>query len=121
METKLQAVRAKVIEAVPEIETCRFCDAVPYNFDDSCVEGMHDEVVTRPITLADVLRAIGTTHNKHQMIDAMGKFYHYNPLLMEHLYDGNWNLALPLDENIKENPELGEFLYKILCWDNYSL
>lgn len=86
MKKELEAVRAKVIEAVPEIRRRVFADTTI------------EKSVDREITLADVLRAIPL------MPEAS-----FNSTLIELLRV--WNLALPLDE---QEPEVIEFLAKIL-------
>jgi hypothetical protein len=111
--TTLEKVRAKIIEAVPEIGTPR---PVPC---PSCEPGclvLHQEYSYRPITLADVLRAM---KNAQWSVNAHGTFWR----TIEYPnggFDskgfanegGKWNLALPLDE---QEPEVIEFLHKILC------
>lgn len=124
MNTTLEAVRAKVIEAVPEIETfyCGACgqemnggvcspqsmgeDATPHEFNDALTQ-------ERPITLADVLRAIDIALGK-----SMGDVFLMYPdgamMWSEPEVEtlrATWNLALPLDE---QEPEVIEFLAKIL-------
>lgn len=106
----LDAVRAKVIEAVPEIEQEHtvYCDR-----DRSYGYALkHKECVSADITLADVLRAMGTT-------GAPLEFELYALIYLkiflvppgEYYTVAKWNLALPLDE---QGPEVIEFLHKIL-------
>jgi len=142
----LQEVRAKVIEAVPEIVElkpgCLF--KFERNFQPvvlvaikSWEDGNNDIhwmaldpgsmirtdfnqsnkavsdliLIGRPITLADVLRAIGK--EREFAVYESGALYH-NPNASAHLVWGgvNWDFALPLDE---QEPKVIEFLHKILC------
>lgn len=96
--TRLERVRAKIIEAVPEIADR------PSQFT----------VVAKDrgprITLADVLRAIGSNHesdNVRLFLD-IGEVEFDDPLRK---ISCKWNLALPLDE---QEPEVIEFISKVL-------
>lgn len=108
--TQLEQVRAKTIEAVPEIAA----GYVFYNADtDTRTEAQ------RPITLADVLRAIAFSKpplmsmGTQAFVDAKGtKRPHFTMRKNTSLEVFFWNLALPLEE---QSPGMIEFLYKILC------
>lgn len=146
--SKLEAVRAKVIEAVPEIvelhsgvhiyvpnHTTQKKHGGSYAtylgkqgcgikvlWEDGKKGLFHEstvfDVIGRPITLADVLRAIEGLDGPELAVNNEGQFFVF-------LGAGNgersdswegtttaWNLALPLDE---QEPEVIEFLHKILC------
>ena len=85
--TTLERVRAAIISAVPEI----------VQYAPVAVR------VERPITLADVLRAIRET-KKAITVDAHGCIRYRDTL-------GSWNLALHLDD---QSPEVHEFLANML-------
>ena len=103
---KLKAVRAKVIEAVPELieratqSHCREC---------RCTDGFGSDF--SEITLADVLRAIQRKEYDGYGIDAEGFFLRYEGNSEWAVTPNRWNLALPLDE---QEPEVTEFLAKVL-------
>lgn len=106
--TTLESVRAKVIEAVPEITHRTEIVVGPRG-------GLAIQTFHNTITLADVLRAIG---NMLVMVDCWGNFYHMKMKMSDKLptFDKEagsvrWNLSLPLDE---QQPEVIEFLAKIL-------
>lgn len=130
MTTPLEEVRAKVIEAVPEIVKFRFgcrveLDGKKYTFcgiGRDSVRFFREELETgvdlvrsfeggtiigRPITLADVLRAIGSGSGYHLAIDGTFCTRHGST-------EVQWNLALPLEE---QSEEVISFLHKILCHD----
>ena len=115
MRIILEHIRAKVIAAVPEIVvSCYFCEGVgtfqPSSKGNDCCPprqkcGYCDgtgKVIGRPITLADVLRAICPIFI----------FWNIRKEVVELLKI--WNLALPLDE---QEPEVIAFLAKILNGD----
>lgn len=122
MNAALEAVRAKVIEAVPEIveahEACGgrgwYAEGTSARSICACRTGKVD---TRPITLADVLRAMGDEPGEEGVVlNTAGD------MCVMTLVDGEamrkapgtivrWNLALPLDE---QEPEVIEFLAKVL-------
>lgn len=113
----LQTIREKVIAAVPEIVTKHRKKHWYYTNEhqDSQEWSWIEITKTRPITLADVLRAIfkSSPENCVYAIDEVGEFH----AIVSTTSAGigvYWNLSLNLDENIQENPELGEFLLKIL-------
>ncbi len=120
---KLQEVRAKVIEAVPEIDQtkrCSFCDGKgTYLSGHTCwyCAGTGKIAVFRPITLADVLRAIGRFASGGPIEYGVRAFDGQFMNMFDRgrwAMDGRqiaWNLALPLDE---QEPEVIEFLHKIL-------
>lgn len=88
---KLEAVRAKVIEAVPEIRRRVFADTTI------------EKSVDREITLADVLRAMmdAPSISPGRAVDTIGYFV-----------VAQWNHEkTSLDE---QEPEVIEFLHKIL-------
>lgn len=93
MTTTLEAVRAKVIEAL-----------------DGGTE-RYEDVVSRPITLADVLRAVQWYGKWIRMVDGIN----VNFIRMDVKGSGKplvaWNLALNLDE---QEPEVWAFLHKVL-------
>ena len=92
----LTAVRAKVIEAVPEIVSVR--KRRRREATSTRIRTHYIEVEeSRPITLADVLRAIRKAKG-------------LNTYDEEHVLD-IWNLALPLDE---QEPEVIEFIARVL-------
>lgn len=108
--TNLEKITAKVIEAVPDIE-----------FEgDICIskvphpEKCEHEKMYRDITLADVLNAMSKDNPGTITLAFNGKgSMHFDSI---HISDPiTWNLSLDLEENIKENPALGEFLVKVLC------
>lgn len=129
MSTTLDKVRAKVIEAVPEIGKkrwwCRTCDARSFFgkeslhiFDCEKPDPVEETFPGRPITLADVLRAIEATPDKDGtlLIDTSGQWFGLNSKLAlargGYLHrELNWNLSLPLDE---QEPEVVEFIAKVL-------
>lgn len=107
MNTKLEEVRAKVIEAVPEILNRTL---------------QYGSVYCYPITLADVLRAMNEQNRKEDAtgiprlgILTNGHFYNQMDERSVWTEDGMtpivWNLALPLDE---QELEVITFLHKIL-------
>lgn len=103
--SRLEAVRAKVIEAVPEIET-RFRRRIEELYGHT-VAVLPDYT----ITLADVLRAIWKFYPSCLIVGMDGHFIHNDmgdPISTE-IY---WNLALPLDE---QEPEVIEFLANVLA------
>lgn len=120
--TKLEEVRAKMIEVVPEIQYCHVCKE---KYQNGCFMDHAGQGVIRPINLADVLRAIEVRIQKEPdgmpMFPCMGTngaFYKFqynpvdgDPVLIRDGENINWNLALPLDE---QEPEVIEFLHKIL-------
>lgn len=166
--TKLQEVRAKVIEAVPEIVELKpgcildlysgesfgwatvcleisFCrkhkkyredcgaeengcsveQGVKATAHDDESYWLHDkklseikshQIIGRPITLADVLRAIGKRHSwgvDLELDPSKGAGIAFDFEKNENSYRTwmYWNLALPLDE---QEPEVIAFLHKIL-------
>lgn len=106
MNKTLEAVRAKVIEAVPEI---RATERKLLRKNEFGQKFYKDEVSLRPITLADVLRAI---EENAGLGFENGVFVEY--LGMQTKKRAYWNLALPLDE---QEPEVIEFLANILLKD----
>jgi len=99
--TPLEAVRAKVIEAVPNAASCN-------------VSGCNGHHLS--ITLADVLRAI----EKYRTVEQVFTVYPNGIMAWEQQDDigypqeqasQRWNLALSLDE---QEPDVIEFLAKIL-------
>lgn len=96
MTTTLESLRAKIIEAMPEITSRGY---LPHK----C-----------PITLADVLRAIGKNYSITFAIAVDGEFewriFMNNETVIQRT-GYVWNLALPLNE---QSPEVHEFLNKIL-------
>lgn len=137
MTDHLQEVRAKIIEAVPEIVELKFgCEIDSQGKankllyvghsnhqhavhailkDKSTAMLMVDEVFTstiigRPVTLADVLMAIDYVRPVKQCW-----YVRYDGIFFDsrdEKWSVNWNLALPFDE---QKPEVIEFLHKILC------
>jgi len=109
MNTKLEQVRAKVIEAVPElIEANEGCN----NSTCFC------KLPRRPITLADVLRTIEKLDPGSYFLDVQGGWWQWNKAGVDPEFLGMknvWNLSLPLDE---QEPEVVGFLYQILCEGN---
>ena len=94
----IEQVRAKVIEAVPEIETMSSLREIAHE---------KDLYKQRPITLADVLRATQEAEGFNYItIDSNG--YMRRESVGTASY---WNLALPLDE---QEPEVIEFIAKVL-------
>lgn len=117
MKDRLSEVRAAIVKACPEIESCKFCGATPYNFDQTCVEGMHDEVVVRDIHLADVLRAIALEQNKGRgfgfSINAYGGMYKTESPDWEEIHVGDWNLA---NDNLDDaSPKTIALIHSIIC------
>lgn len=100
MKKELEAVRAKVIEAVPEIVVNPHAQLIGWDHKVTYFEEC------RPITIADVLRAIHKVEGIYATIDTKGQL-NVSPFKG----DTQWNLALPLDE---QEPEVIEFLAKIL-------
>lgn len=146
--TLIEAVRAKVIEAVPEIvSTVPGCklrifqremvfvhlqtrengdhtlwytapNGTLHNGSYTTPEIEEIAIIGRPITLADVLRAISEKQKADASvpvwaIDPSGEFFDQSTSDGSPIYLGVvWNLTLPLDE---QEPEVIEFLHKILC------
>lgn len=113
MITPLEAVRAKVIEAVPEIETGQTPETVTMTLKpraDGRGRCRGTMLWGRPITLADVLRAIAKSREaiKHGIYAV-----HCDGTFLSRSGDTGlqWNLALPLDG---QEPEVIAFLAKIL-------
>lgn len=109
MNKELEEVRAKVIKAVPEIGK-HYCGSVYCGIKSRCFEES-----SRPITLADVLRAIGedpfpTNHYDLRMVGTALSFH--GEWKDSNFYNAHWNLALSLDD---QEPEVIAFLHKILC------
>lgn len=98
MTKTLEEVRAKIIEAVPEIADR------PSQFT----------VVAKDrgplITLADVLRAIGSYR---YAINGLGNIYNTSTR-EEDQHVARWDLSKSLDE---QDRNVIEFLYRILCHD----
>lgn len=132
--TNLDAVRAKIIELVPDIGRCPYCKGQGWTTEhgsnhnpetgecEACpiqVQCEHCQAtgITEPkeITLTDVLRAMNVAQKVFMgdwLINTRGHF-------VKSLIDGRtisqaerWNLALSLDE---QEPEAIEFLHRILC------
>ncbi len=140
MNPTLEKVRAKVIEAVPEIVELKFGCRIQKDgetfalaieedkgiFEKTlagywmCVsddgqaiavqKGIRIEIIGRPITLADVLRAIPkrmylkTIGDYTRLVDDGDGYVHHGPVF--------WDLTRPsLDE---QEPEVWEFLLKVL-------
>lgn len=104
--TKLEEVRAKVIEAVPEAGTRNTSVLIPEPFG-----GIINHRDTA-ITLADVLRAMGKILFPAEF-DLYGNGLGMSYLTPSEYYTrAKWNLALPLDQ---QSSEVIEFLHKILC------
>lgn len=124
METKLEKVRAKIIEAVPEIVVMkrRKYEVAQGEFNSDDPIYAYRKVKTyRPITLADVLRAIeanwGFEHDpaySHVVVHSTGVIGIREepddayPFMDETV---QWDLALPLDD---QEPEVVEFIGSIL-------
>lgn len=130
--TPLESVRAKVIEAVPEIVErnglpeawCKNHGGIMRNYSMPCT-------CIGPITLADVLRAIGSVVSGVECVLIDGHFSYLENAGQDQgdyheVYQSKvgprggtlkgskpirWNLALPLDE---QEPEVIAFLAKIL-------
>lgn len=113
--TTLEKVRAKIIEAVPEIRTYETrCMTCGYGFKFcKCVPQKTEWFRERPITLADVLKTMGATGQygiscsplpNTEMADLLA-------VVNENLVSVSWNLTLPLDG---QEPEVVEFLAKVL-------
>lgn len=108
----IEQVRAKVIEAVPEIR--QDCDQ-----GETCTECNGAGLYERAITLADVLRAINNQHISVNSVKGNFMFDRVVPGDDRRTWnytdkDGQrcvWNLALPLDE---QEPEVIEFLARVL-------
>lgn len=129
--TDLEKVRAAIIEAVPEIMELKFGCRFKFNggpngvllnnreckhsqflvhwpllqpkFDRLDWRDMDIEILGRPITLADVLRAIGI-HGKEGV---------YPPELLAVGHPARWNLAK--DNLDDQSPEVCDFLTSVLC------
>lgn len=96
MTTTLDKVRAKIIEAVPEIKGCTWGGCMQLR----CEDPKH----YRDITLADVLRAIGRDRDYNT-----SAYYLY---MKEEAWKPVWDLRTStLDE---QEPEVIEFLGKVL-------
>lgn len=106
-QERLNQVRAKIIEALPDIELG--------DYQNSAIE----QSLFREITLADALRTI-ERNGESLSVSATGMFEKWEVRPQKegsHLweltsYEPRWNLALPLYE---QEPEVISFLYKILC------
>lgn len=111
MNTTLEAVREKVIEAVPEIRGREYV----YR---GARGGLAISTVDAPITLADVLRAMYEFSDDSWYARYDGTFFKWEKFTeggdghhgVESTYI-TWNLALSLDE---QEPEVIAFLAKIL-------
>lgn len=105
MNTTLEAVRTKVIEAIPELieranqSHCGRCE---------CMDGFGSEF--SEIYLHDVLRAIGSYR---YAINGLGNIYNTSTR-EEDQHVARWELSKSLDEQDKN---VIEFLYRILCHD----
>jgi hypothetical protein len=101
--TTLSRIRAKIIEAIPEIET-----------HIGVIEGQPTKVQGRPIRLDDVLRAMSESKTLYA-IDADGNFHEKTdrgwPLCEVGVRVVAWNLALSVDD---QEPEVHEFIGKVL-------
>jgi len=69
------------------------------------------EILGRPITLEDVLRAIGTIHGPYVVVSDNGRF-HKRVAPMKHEELGDWVLGQPLDS---QPDETIDFLYDLIC------
>lgn len=114
MTTSLNEVRAKVIEAVPEIKTHREpCQCKDHG---NCPFADHARV-GRPCQLADVLRAIEKQTEIVGWLKVLERFEKHTDISgnqgdLYYFLIANWNLSLPLEE---QSEEVISFLHKILC------
>jgi hypothetical protein len=97
-DAKLEAVRAKIIEAVPEIED--------WQYQEGPGGSLGGAKVARPITLEDVLRAMNEYESAIPLLLHYGKpILHLGTEMVE------WHLGKPLDE---QSVETIEFLGNVL-------
>lgn len=98
MTETLSRVRAKVIEAVPEIMQCSVCAKINYSSD--CFLQHAGQEIARDITLADVLMAMQKTNPANitrVRIECGGAMYLTMGEEANHI-QGNWDMSLPLDQ-----------------------
>lgn len=115
--TTLDKVRAKIIEAVPEIVVMKrkkyAVTEGEFNSDDPSYA--YKLVKTyRPITLADVLRAMPVTNDLRYSVDSRGYIWeeHTTGARMHGVrHVATWNLALSYDD---QTDEVKEFIGKVL-------
>jgi len=106
-----QEVKNKIIEAVPEIryKVCPVCEQrAGLSGYCKCGAFLKEKEITRPIQLADVLRAIGIIKDSSWVIDAIGRIYNQFPSESLHC---DWDLSKDFDG---QSDETKEFLYNIL-------
>lgn len=105
----MKSLTERIIELVPEIEECRTC-GWKTNHNGMCVN-CRGIIERRPITLADVLRAIGRVSQRVSWsVTQEGRFYD-----ISHDNCGPiWNLAVNYED---QSDETKAFIAKILGVD----